>query len=118
MERRRVVITGIGAVNAVGIGVPDFAQGLREGRPGGAPITQFDASTSPVKIAIMDEKGVVVRTLTDTGAAGINRIHWDLRFAASTEATQAMAGPTRGVPAAIVRPPVHATLWRSVARPG
>ncbi len=51
MERRRVVITGIGAVNAVGTGVPDFVQGLREGRPGGAPITQFDASSSPVKIA-------------------------------------------------------------------
>lgn len=39
------------------------------------------------------------------------------RFTATTEATQAMAGPTRGVPAAIVRPPVHATLWRSVPRP-
>ena len=51
MDRRRVVITGIGAVNAVGNGVPDFAQGLREGRPGGAPITQFDPSESPVKIA-------------------------------------------------------------------
>ena len=51
VERRRVVVTGIGAVNAVGTGVPDFLQGLREGRPGGAPITQFDASDSPVKIA-------------------------------------------------------------------
>src|SRR3954451_1446064 len=51
MARRRVVITGIGAVNAVGIGVPDFLDGLREGRPGGAPITQFDATGSPVKIA-------------------------------------------------------------------
>jgi len=51
MERRRVVVTGIGAVNAVGTGVPDFLQGLREGRPGGAPITQFDASESPVKMA-------------------------------------------------------------------
>ena len=51
MERRRVVVTGIGAVNAVGNGVPDFLQGLREGRPGGAPITQFDATDSPVKIA-------------------------------------------------------------------
>lgn len=37
------------------------------------------------------------------------------RFAVTTEATQAMAAPPRGVPAAIVRPPVHATLWRSVA---
>ena len=37
------------------------------------------------------------------------------RFTVTTEATQAMAGPARGVPAAIVRPPVHATLWRSVA---
>jgi 3-oxoacyl-[acyl-carrier-protein] synthase II len=51
VERRRVVVTGIGAVNAVGNGVPDFLQGLREGRPGGAPITQFDASESPVKMA-------------------------------------------------------------------
>ena len=34
VERRRVVVTGIGAVNAVGTGVPDFLQGLREGRPG------------------------------------------------------------------------------------
>ena len=39
------------------------------------------------------------------------------RFAITTEATQAMAGPSRGVPAAIVRPPLHATLWRSIARP-
>jgi 3-oxoacyl-[acyl-carrier-protein] synthase II len=51
VARRRVVITGIGAVNAVGIGVPDFLDGLREGRPGGALITQFDATGSPVKIA-------------------------------------------------------------------
>jgi len=51
VARRRVVVTGIGAVNAVGTGVPDFLQGLREGRPGGGPITQFDATDSPVKIA-------------------------------------------------------------------
>lgn len=37
------------------------------------------------------------------------------RFAITAEATQAMAGPQRGVPAAIVRRPVHATLWGSVA---
>ena len=48
---RRVVITGIGAVNAVGNGVPDFIDGLRIGRPGGGPITLFDVSDSPVRIA-------------------------------------------------------------------
>jgi hypothetical protein len=45
-----------------------------------------------------------------TGASALRR------FAASPEATQAIAAPRRGVPAAIVRPPVHATLWHSVAR--
>jgi DNA-binding transcriptional LysR family regulator len=39
------------------------------------------------------------------------------RFTTSAEATQAMAAPRRGVPAALVRAPVHATLWHSVARP-
>jgi DNA-binding transcriptional LysR family regulator len=38
------------------------------------------------------------------------------RFTTTPEATQAMAAPRRGVPAALVRPPVHATLWHSVAR--
>jgi DNA-binding transcriptional LysR family regulator len=40
------------------------------------------------------------------------------RFATSAEATQAMASPRRGVPAARVRPAVHATLWSSVASRG
>jgi DNA-binding transcriptional LysR family regulator len=39
------------------------------------------------------------------------------RFATTAEATQAMAAPRRGVPATLVRSPVHATLWHSVARP-
>jgi DNA-binding transcriptional LysR family regulator len=39
------------------------------------------------------------------------------RFTTTAEATQAMAAPRRGVPAALVRAPVHATLWHSVARP-
>jgi len=48
---RRVVITGLGAVNAIGKGVPEVEEGLRAGRPGGGPITLFDASESPVRIA-------------------------------------------------------------------
>jgi DNA-binding transcriptional LysR family regulator len=39
------------------------------------------------------------------------------RFTTSADATQAMAAPRRGVPATIVRAPVHATLWHAVARP-
>jgi DNA-binding transcriptional LysR family regulator len=46
-----------------------------------------------------------------TGATALRR------FTATPEATQAMAAPRRGVPVALVRAPVHATLWHSVARP-
>ena len=45
-----------------------------------------------------------------TGASALRR------FAATPEATQAIAAPRRGVPATLVRAPVHATLWHSVAR--
>jgi DNA-binding transcriptional LysR family regulator len=38
------------------------------------------------------------------------------RFATTPEATQAMAAPRRGVPAAAIRPSVHTTLWSSVSR--
>jgi 3-oxoacyl-[acyl-carrier-protein] synthase II len=47
---RRVVITGIGTVNPIANDVPSFVTALREGRPGGALITSFDVSESPVKI--------------------------------------------------------------------
>ena len=45
-----------------------------------------------------------------TGASALRR------FAATPDATQAVAAPRRGVPAALVRAPVHATLWHSVPR--
>jgi DNA-binding transcriptional LysR family regulator len=45
-----------------------------------------------------------------TGAGALRR------FTTTAEATQAMAAPRRGVPAALVRAPVHATLWHSVPR--
>jgi DNA-binding transcriptional LysR family regulator len=46
-----------------------------------------------------------------TGASALRR------FTTTAEATQAMAAPRRGVPAALARAPVHATLWHSVPRP-
>ena len=48
---RRVVITGIGCVTPIGIGREAFWQSLREGRSGGGPITRFDASALPVRVA-------------------------------------------------------------------
>ncbi|MEV7287836.1 beta-ketoacyl-[acyl-carrier-protein] synthase family protein [Streptomyces sp. NPDC093252] len=39
---RRVVITGLGVVTSIGVGVRDFAAGLRAGRSGVTPITVFD----------------------------------------------------------------------------
>jgi hypothetical protein len=39
------------------------------------------------------------------------------RFATSADAVLAIAATRRGVPAVRARPPVHTTLWRSVARP-
>jgi 3-oxoacyl-[acyl-carrier-protein] synthase II len=44
MRESRVVVTGLGAVTPLGIGVADYWQGLLEGRNGIAPITLFDTT--------------------------------------------------------------------------
>jgi beta-ketoacyl-acyl-carrier-protein synthase II len=51
MARRRVAITGLGLVTPVGNDVATTWDALRAGRSGGAPITLFDASGFPVRIA-------------------------------------------------------------------
>lgn len=48
---RRVVITGLGVVSPVGNGKEEFWNNLLAGKPGVGPITQFDATGFPVKIA-------------------------------------------------------------------
>jgi 3-oxoacyl-[acyl-carrier-protein] synthase II len=51
MTGNRVVITGLGAVTPLGLNAEDLWKGLINGRSGIAPITLFDASRFPVKIA-------------------------------------------------------------------
>jgi 3-oxoacyl-[acyl-carrier-protein] synthase II len=51
MSRRRVVVTGLGLVSPVGIGVEPSWASLLAGRSGIGPITLFDASTYPTRIA-------------------------------------------------------------------
>jgi 3-oxoacyl-[acyl-carrier-protein] synthase II len=48
---RRVVITGLGAVTPVGNDAPATWRGLLDGRSGVGPITSFDASAFPIRIA-------------------------------------------------------------------
>jgi 3-oxoacyl-[acyl-carrier-protein] synthase II len=51
MSKKRVVVTGLGAVTPIGNNVPDFWSGLCEGRSGLAPITYFDTTDYTTKIA-------------------------------------------------------------------
>jgi 3-oxoacyl-[acyl-carrier-protein] synthase II len=44
MPQRRVVVTGLGVITSIGIGVPAFLAGLRAGSTGVRPITAFDTT--------------------------------------------------------------------------
>ena len=49
--RRRIVVTGIGAVTSLGNTFEDTWAGLIAGRSGASPITQFDTTGYPVHFA-------------------------------------------------------------------
>lgn len=49
--KRRVVVTGLGAVTPIGNTVEDFWSGIKAGKSGSGPITRFDASDYASKIA-------------------------------------------------------------------
>src|SRR5918999_1943312 len=49
--KRRVVVTGLGAITPVGNDVATTWRALVEGQSGAAPITKFDASSFPVRFA-------------------------------------------------------------------
>lgn len=50
-EKRRVVVTGLGLITPLGIGVDASWNAAVDGKPGICRITQFDASSLPVQIA-------------------------------------------------------------------
>ena len=49
--KKRVVITGIGVLSPIGIGKEEFVHSLKAGTSGVGPITLFDASKFPTRIA-------------------------------------------------------------------
>ena len=51
MEPRRVVVTGMGALTAVGNTLQDYWSGLMTGRSGSAPITRFNAERFKTRFA-------------------------------------------------------------------
>ncbi len=51
MNEYQVVITGLGAVTPIGIGVKDFCEGLMAGRNGIAKVTHFDVTDFRSKLA-------------------------------------------------------------------
>jgi 3-oxoacyl-[acyl-carrier-protein] synthase II len=61
MTRRRVAVTGLGIVSPVGIGVPVAWDAVLSARSGVGPITRFDASAFPTRIAA-EVKGFDVGT--------------------------------------------------------
>lgn len=64
--RRRVVVTGIGPISAIGCGRNDFWDALIAGRHGFGPVTQCDVSESPSKIGA-EVKGFDLERYLDRG---------------------------------------------------
>ena len=57
--KRRVVITGMGAVTPIGNTIEEFWDGIRSGKSGIAPITHFDASEKQKLTAKVQREFVV-----------------------------------------------------------
>jgi 3-oxoacyl-[acyl-carrier-protein] synthase II len=62
--RQRVVVTGVGTINPLGNDVPTFWAGLMAGRSAVGPITAYDASEQPIRIAA-EVKGFDPETFLD-----------------------------------------------------
>jgi len=66
--KKRVVITGIGAITPVGNTVDEYWNSLKEGKHGFGPITQFDASAYKCKL-VGEVKNFVARDYIDPKSA-------------------------------------------------
>jgi len=51
MELKRVVVTGLGALTPIGNSIPEYWEGLKNGKSGCAPITYFDTEKFKTKFA-------------------------------------------------------------------
>jgi len=49
--KRRVVVTGLGVVSALGTDIDGFWNAIKEGKCGITTVTKFDVSNMPTKVA-------------------------------------------------------------------
>lgn len=83
--KRRVVVTGLGAVTPIGNNVETFWNGIKEGKVGIGPITKFDTAEYKVKIAA-EVKGFSAKEHMDFKAAKRMELFSQYAVAATKEA--------------------------------
>lgn len=83
--KRRVVVTGLGAVTPIGNNVETFWKGIKEGKVGIGPITKFDTAEYKVKIAA-EVKGFSAKEHMDFKAAKRMELFSQYAVAAAKEA--------------------------------
>ena len=87
MPNTTLVITGMGAVTPVGIGCAAYWRALVEGRCGIGPVTRFDASDCPVRIA-GEVHGLVLGAEAEKTLGRNMDLFSRFAFAAAAEALQ------------------------------
>ncbi|MCM1202246.1 MAG: beta-ketoacyl-ACP synthase II [Bacteroides fragilis] len=87
MMSRRVVVTGMGAITPVGLGVEEFWAGVKAGRTGFGEITRFDASAYKCKLAA-EVKGFEGKNYMDSKAARRMELFCQYAVAAAKEAIE------------------------------
>ena len=83
--KRRVVVTGLGAVTPIGNNVAEFWNGIKAGTCGIGPITRFDTADYKVKLAA-EVKGFVAKEYMDFKAAKRMELFSQYAVAAAKEA--------------------------------
>ncbi len=84
---RRVVVTGLGAITPIGLGVEEFWQSIKEGKIGFAPISKFDASEYKCHIAA-EVKGFEGKNYMDAKTAKRMELFSQYAVAAAKEAME------------------------------
>lgn len=85
--KRRVVVTGLGAVTPIGNTVPEFWENIQSGTVGIGEITKFDTSEYKVKLAA-EVKGFVAKERMDFKASKRMEVFSQYAVAAAIEAAE------------------------------